>query len=319
MGNYLTKREEAYSVHQRILTNGKIVQSALIDMCRDLKTMRDDNLYTELGYDTFEDYSEQACGIKSRQAHSYISAYEKLGESYIEENAGLGITKLELISQISSYEREEFLESNDVEELSTRELKKQVDEFKNRIEQLTLNLNNAENENEELTQQIKDMQDSMDNTEIPDVIATVEPDPELISQAVDKAVEQEREQNAQVIEKLKNKLKNEKDKNKLLSDSKEKEIEEAKNKAVADANKKIDELLAKNKATDEKLQQALKAAKAANADEDVTAIRFLFSNLQATANEIREHLAKIQVKDSEQSEKLTAVMKKILNSIAESI
>lgn len=319
MENYLTKREEAYSVHQRILTNGKIVQSALIDMCRDLKTMRDDTLYTELGYDTFEDYSEQACGIKSRQAHSYISAYEKLGESYIEENAGLGITKLELISQISSYEREEFLESNDVEELSTRELKKQVDEFKNRIEQLTLNLNNAENENEELTQQIKDMQDSMDNTEIPDVIATVEPDPELISQAVDKAVEQEREQNAQAIEKLKNKLKNEKDKNKLFSDSKEKEIEEAKNKAVADANKKIDELLAKNKATDEKLQQALKAAKAANADEDVTAIRFLFSNLQATANEIREHLAKIQVKDSEQSEKLTAVMKKILGSIAESI
>lgn len=319
MGNYLTKREEAYSVHQRILTNGKIVQSALIDMCRDLKTMRDDNLYTELGYDTFEDYSEQACGIKSRQAHSYISAYEKLGESYIEENAGLGITKLELISQISSYEREEFLESNDVEELSTRELKKQVDEFKNRIEQLTLNLNNAENENEELTQQIKDMQDSMDNTEIPDVIATVEPDPDIISEAVNKAVEQEKAQNAQAIEKLKNKLKSEKDKNKLLSDSKDKEIEEAKNKAVAEANKKIDELLAKNKATDEKLQQALKAAKAANADEDVTAIRFLFSNLQATANEIREHLAKIQVKDSEQSEKLTAVMKKILNSIAESI
>lgn len=319
MENYLTKREEAYSVHQRILTNGKIVQSALIDMCRDLKIMRDDNLFTEIGYDTFEDYSEQACGIKSRQAHSYISAYEKLGESYIEENAGLGITKLELISQISSYEREEFLESNDVEELSTRELKKQVDEFKSRIEQLTFNLNNAENENEELTQQIRDMQDSMDNAEIPDVIATVEPDPDIISEAVNKAVEQEKAQNAQAIEKLKNKLKSEKDKNKLLSDSKEKEIKEAKSKAVADANKKIDELLAKNKATDEKLQQALKAAKAANADEDVTAIRFLFSNLQATANEIREHLAKIQVKDSEQSEKLTAVMKKILGSIAESI
>lgn len=319
MENYLTKREEAYSVHQRILTNGKIVQSALIDMCRDLKTMRDDNLYTELGYDTFEDYSEQACGIKSRQAHSYISAYEKLGESYIEENAGLGITKLELISQISSYEREEFLESNDVEELSTRELKKQVDEFKSRIEQLTLNLNNAESENEELIQQIKDIQDSMDNAKMPGVIATVEPDPDIISEAVNKAVEQEKAQNAQAIEKLKNKLKSEKDKNKLLSDSKEKGIKEAKSKAVADANKKIDELLAKNKAIDEKLQQALKAAKAANADEDVTAIRFLFSNLQATANEIREHLAKIQVKDSEQSEKLTAVMKKILGSIAESI
>lgn len=319
MENYLTKREEAYSVHQRILTNGKIVQSALIDMCRDLKTMRDDNLYIELGYDTFEDYSEQACGIKSRQAHSYISAYEKLGEEYMEENAGLGITKLELISQISSYEREEFLENNNVDELSTRELKKQVDEFKNRIEQLTFNLDNVQSENKELMQQIKDMQDSMVNTEMPDVIATVEPDPEIISQAVTKAVEQEREHNTEEIEKLKNKLKNEKDKNKLLSDSKEKEIEEAKNKAVADANKRIDELLAKNKESDEKLQQALKSAKAANADEDVTAIRFLFTDLQSTASKIKEHLDKVQSKDSEQSAKLALVMKKTLNTIAENI
>ena len=134
MENYLTKREEAYSIHQRILTNGKIVQSALLDMCKDLKRMRDEGLYQELGYDTFEDYSEQACGIKQRQAYSYISAYEKLGERYMQENASLGITKLELISQISSYEREEFLEKNDVEELSTRELKKQVEEFKNQID-----------------------------------------------------------------------------------------------------------------------------------------------------------------------------------------
>lgn len=319
MENYLTKREEAYSVHQRILTNGKIVQSALIDMCRDLKTMRDDNLYIELGYDTFEDYSEQACGIKSRQAHSYISAYEKLGEGYMEENAGLGITKLELISQISSYEREEFLENNNVDELSTRELKKQVDEFKNRIEQLTFNLDNAQSENKELTQQIKDMQDSMVDTEMPDVIATVEPDPEIIQQAVDEAVKREKEENAKAIEKLKNRLKNEKDKNKILSENKEKEIEEAKKEAAAEANKKIDELIAKNKESDEKLQKALKSAKAANADEDITAIRFLFTDLQSTANQIKEHLEKIQSRDSEQSAKLAAVMRKTLNSIAENI
>lgn len=319
MENYLTKREEAYSVHQRILTNGKIVQSALIDMCRDLKTMRDDNLYTELGYDTFEDYSEQACGIRQRQAHSYISAYEKLGERYMEENAGLGITKLELISQISSYERDEFLDNNNVDELSTRELKKQVDEFKNRIEQLTFSLDNVQSENEELTQQIKDMQDSMVDAEMPDVIATVEPDPEIISKAVNDAVEQEREHSAETIEKLKNKLKNEKDKNKLLSDNQEKAIKEAENKATAEANKKIDELIAQNKESDEKLQQALKSAKAANADEDITAIRFLFTDLQSTAGRIKEHLEKIQSKDAEQAEKLASVMRKTLNSIAENI
>lgn len=319
MENYLTKREEAYSIHQRILTNGKIVQSALIDMCRDLKTMRDDNLFAELGYDTFEDYSEQACGIKQRQAHSYISAYEKLGESYMKENSALGITKLELISQISSYEREEFLENNNVDELSTRELKKQVDEFKNRIEQLSFSLENAENENKDLVEQIKDMQDSLTDSEIPEVVATVEPDSEIIQQAVDEAVKKEKEANAEKIEKLKKQLSSERDKYDILSKTKDKEIKEAKKEAAEKANKKIDKLIAENKAADEKLQQALKAAKAANDDEDITAIRFLFTNLQSTANQIKEHLDKAASKNPDQAQKLSAVMINVLNSIIENL
>lgn len=78
-------------------------------------------------------------------------------------------------------------------------------------------------------------------------------------------------------------------------------------------------MLAEKQQTDEKLQQALKSAKAANADEDITAIRFLFTNLQSTANEIKVHLDKVASRDSEQAEKLSAVMIKTLNSIAESL
>lgn len=74
-----------------------------------------------------------------------------------------------------------------------------------------------------------------------------------------------------------------------------------------------------NNIVDEKLQQALKSAKAANADEDVTAIRFLFIDLQSTVSKIKEHLDKVQSKDSEQSAKLALVMKKTLNTIAENI
>ncbi|MDE6469744.1 MAG: hypothetical protein K2L19_01805, partial [Eubacterium sp.] len=233
-----TSKEKAFLIHNRILANGQIISNALLDMCRDLKTMRDDNLFTELGYDTFEDYSEKACGIKQRQAYSYIAAYEKLGENYLENNAHLGITKLEFISQISSFERDEFLEENDVVDLSTRELKKQVEEFKSRTEQLTFDLENVNKENQELTRQIKDMQDSMEDTQLTDVVATVEPDSEIIQQAVDQAVKQEREANAEKIEKLQNQLKNEKDKNKILSDSKDKEIKEAKKQATEKANKR---------------------------------------------------------------------------------
>lgn len=311
MENYLTRREEAYTVHQRILTNGKIVQSALIDMCRDLKQMRDDDLFKELGYETFEDYSEQACGIKQRQAYSYISAYEKLGEDYVKNNASLGITKLELISQISSYEREEFLEDNDVEELSTRELKKQVDEFKSRIEQLSLDLSGANKENAELTQQLKDIQDSMEDSTI-----TAEFDSESIKEAVSKAVEEAKAETAGEITKLKNQLKEQQAKTQAAEESKKAEIKKATAEANEKANKKIDELIKEKNAADKKLQEAMKSAKAANADEDVTAIRFLFSNLQSTANEIQEHLNKIAQKDKEQADKLSAVMLKVLTTIS---
>lgn len=322
MENYITKREEAYVVHNRILANGKIVQTALIDMCKDLKEMRDRALFTELGYDTFEDYSEQACGIKQRQAYSYIAAYEKLGENYMEENAHIGITKLELISQISSYEREEFLSENDVENMSTRELKKQVEEYKNRIEQLSFDLESANKESEELTQQIKDMQDSMvDSTleESVDAVATVEPDPEMIKAAVDEAVRQSKAEDAQTIEKLKAQVKEQKAKVKEVTDSKEKEIKAAKKDALETANKKIDRLIKEKQISEEKLQETLKSAKAANADEDVTAIRFLFTSLQSTANDIKKHLDKIASKDEQQAEKLSSVMKSTLNSIIESI
>lgn len=312
MENYLTKREEAYSIHQRILTNGKIVQSALLDMCKDLKRMRDEGLYQELGYDTFEDYSEQACGIKQRQAYSYISAYEKLGERYMQENASLGITKLELISQISSYEREEFLEKNDVEELSTRELKKQVEEFKNQIEQLTFNFENASKENEELTQQLKDIQDNMVDSTI-----TAEIDTESIKDAVSKAVEEAKAETADEINKLKNQLKEQQAKVKAAEDSKKAEIKKATAEANEKANKKIDKLLKEKSDADEKLKEALKSAKAANADEDVTAVRFLFNNLQSTANEIKGHMMKISQKDKEQADKLSAVMLKALASISD--
>ena len=314
MENYITKREEAYIVHNRILANGKIVQNALIDMCKDLKMMRDQSLFAELGYETFEDYAEQACGIKQRQAYSYISAYEKLGEKFIEEKSDWGITKLELISQISSYEREEFFAENNVDELSVRELKKQVDDFKNQIEQLSFNLESTEAENKELTQQIKDMQDNLT-----DVVATVEPDSEAIQSAVDEAVKREQAANAETIKKLQAQVKEQKAKVKEVTESKDKEIKEAKKDALEKANQKNDKLLAEKQQSDEKLHQALKSAKAATADEDITAIRFLFTNLQSTANEIKGHLDKVASRDSEQAEKLSDVMKSTLNSIAEGL
>lgn len=153
MDNQITTMQEvtpttqkAYDTHARILANGQVMARALVDVCHDLKTMRDEGLYTELGYNTFEEYAEQACGIKQRQAYSYISAYEKLGQKYMADHADLGITKLELIAQISSYEREEFAADVDLESATVRELKAEVERYKKQTEQLTFDLGQAQSE-----------------------------------------------------------------------------------------------------------------------------------------------------------------------------
>lgn len=161
MDNQITTMQEvtpttqkAYDTHARILANGQVMARALVDVCHDLKTMRDEGLYAELGYDTFEEYAEQACGIKQRQAYSYISAYEKLGQKYMADHADLGITKLELISQINSYEREEFAADVDLESATVRELKAEVERYKKQTEQLTFDLGQAQSKLSEAPEQV---------------------------------------------------------------------------------------------------------------------------------------------------------------------
>ncbi len=313
MNNELTRdrNSEAFYLHNRILANGKTVQTALIDMCRDLKMMKDKELFRELGFDDFEQYAEQACGIKRRQAYSYIAAYEKLGESFLKENAALGITKLELISQISSYEREEFLEETDVENVSTRELKQQVDEFKNRVEQLTLDLTEKESINHELEDQIKALEANLNSTPI-----TAVTDETAVENAVKEAVAKAEETAKEKIADLKKQLFDEKKKRKAQKDETEATVKAAKEKVLKEANEKIDKMLAEKNDLEEKLGKALKSAKAANADEDLTAVRFLFTQLQSTASRITGHLVKLKDKNPEQAEKLKTVMCKTLFKIS---
>ena len=69
----------ALNIHQKIITAEQTAANAMISLCENLKLMRDKHLYEALGFKKFDTYTEQACGIKRRQAYNYISTYEKLG------------------------------------------------------------------------------------------------------------------------------------------------------------------------------------------------------------------------------------------------
>ncbi len=129
---------EAVKLHQSIMLNAEMAANSMVAMCRDLKTMRDRKLYEELGCSEFGEYTEKLVGIKARQAYTYISTYEKLGDTVLQSNATLGITKLSLIAQMNAEDRQELLESGEAEEKSVAEIKRLLEEYKNQGEQISM-------------------------------------------------------------------------------------------------------------------------------------------------------------------------------------
>jgi len=130
--------KDAMTLHTQIITSGSVAASALVDMCSSLKKMRDTKQYAFLGYHDFDEYVVTACRMKSRQAYTYISTIERLGESVLQSNANLGITKLALLASVSEEHREEILENHDVDDMSTRELQALTDELTKAREQISL-------------------------------------------------------------------------------------------------------------------------------------------------------------------------------------
>ena len=128
--------QEAMQLHAQIMASGTTAVRALVEFASLLKKMKDERLY-EAFNQTFDEYVEKQVGIRKRQAYTYIAAFERLGAPMMEAHANLGITKLELLSQVPSIEREDALENNDFENMSAAEMKRFVDELNHKGEQLT--------------------------------------------------------------------------------------------------------------------------------------------------------------------------------------
>lgn len=151
-------KKEAVELHFEIKKNGEFAAAALVEFCKGLKKMRDKRLYCELGFDVFEEYVEKAVGIKQRQAYTYIQALENLGESVLQSTAKFGITKLSLLCEIPRNERADFIEQNNIEEMSARELKDAIAKATAAEEQLTFIVKENEKlkkDNAELEKELK--------------------------------------------------------------------------------------------------------------------------------------------------------------------
>lgn len=127
MSEIITSEEynKAVALHRRICANAQSAQESLYEMCKGLKEMRDDKLYKELGYQNFEDYTENEVGIKRRQAYSFIKIAETYGEN-VQSIAQIGTTKLALLCTLSDEQREEIQQNTDLENATVKDLEQKI-------------------------------------------------------------------------------------------------------------------------------------------------------------------------------------------------
>lgn len=152
----------AIQITERIRANGRTAVNAVCAIGEDLRTMKIDGLYTELGYEDFESYAEKEFDLKRRQAYQYISVYEKLGKEFVQSNAQLGITKLALLATANPEDRTEVMESGDVGGMTTRELEELLEKYKQQGEQLSL----LQEENTKLEAKVEEFENAPKDVQI---------------------------------------------------------------------------------------------------------------------------------------------------------
>ena len=162
----------AIALTRSIIANAQAAQQSMWEVCKGLNEMKEHKLYKEIGYSTFEDYCEQEIGITRRQGQKYAAAASLDGKS-TSDFEKIGIEKLYLLTKIDDDQREQITDNVDVESVTVRELKAQIDALKHQNAQTEAALQDAEcraqrwcENAEERRQRIDELGGKVDNQKI---------------------------------------------------------------------------------------------------------------------------------------------------------
>lgn len=324
------KQRDAIVTHQHICDCYKAAAVSLMDMAKSLKHMRDGKLYTELGYETFGDYVEhnEDYSFKERQAYTYISCYEKLGEAFLQSNANLGITKLELLTKLDTFDRAEIAEDNDLAGMTVDEVKQLIADKQALGEQLSMfkaekeaqadtadELKKAQAEITQLKSRLEDEKENYQslNDKDADIINDLQKRiDELEKKPVEVAVQKPSKEE---IDKIKE------TERKKLEKAKQKEIDELKaeqEKQIAKL-KEEHELALKTERDQAAMREAQleKKVKSSNSEEAVIALKIIFADTQKNVTAFLDKINDLQNEDDKTKFKTGA--KKWLSAIVETL
>ena len=153
--NELNTAEKSFlQAHNSIISAGVLIQNGFVTLAKNLKLIKDEKLYLTIDCETFEDYTEKVIGLKRTQAYKYIQVLENLGEEFSTRVEKVGITKLALISSLTTEEQQEVIQNNNLEETTVSELKAEIQKLKNEKIKVQEEANKTKHETSKLNDKI---------------------------------------------------------------------------------------------------------------------------------------------------------------------
>ena len=122
--------DKAKQLHQRILADAQSAAESIWDMSQAIKEMRDGKHYKALLFDNFDGYCEEALGMSRSHAYRYIQIAEGMTAENVSSMRQIGTTKLALLASVTDEQREQIVETVDVESATVKQLKAEIDKLK---------------------------------------------------------------------------------------------------------------------------------------------------------------------------------------------
>ena len=155
--NELSNEVKAQEIHERAVGFYKISEQYGYKFLMEIKTIRDEKLYKELGFGNFEDYTRKVFGYTSETIRQRIKAAEVFGEDETNARWDLGIRKLNTLATFPENERNKVFEHG----IETDKGNKTIDEATTReIEEYKKQLKLRDEEKSQLESQLKQAQRS---------------------------------------------------------------------------------------------------------------------------------------------------------------
>lgn len=157
MQNNLSLEVKAQEIHERAVGFYKISEQYGYKFLMEVKTIRDEKLFKELGFENFEEYTQSSFGFSKRTINERLQDAESFGEDYERALASFGKHKAHQLATFPKEQREDVIQNGietedgkkSIEEVTTREL----EDYKKRNKSL-------EQQNAQLQSQVEQAQRS---------------------------------------------------------------------------------------------------------------------------------------------------------------